>query len=1367
MNSYLRNIKRFEYLIALTGYIFIALFILNRILLSSPGTIGFFHDWPIGPYPEMNRIYANGGLYVWDSQIGIILFPTDWIFRVSLIPFSFLDGEVITKGLLLLVLTLSGFGAFCLGKQFKLSPFSSFAAGVLFIFSPIIFTRIVAGHIYYLIGYFLSPFIVTLFLRGREDYKEEKKKQEKQEQENDKEKKEPKRNKNNFKYFIIAGILTSFAAIQLHFLVMIFLVLLIFSIIDFGRIKRSTIGLIIVFSIAVLINLSPTVLSEVLYTKTSLSHFNPLLLLSFDEITQASNLTKSFRLLGYEVHSYSYAKIGTSEDPLFVDDIKKEMENKTNLVANPNFTLVGGSNTNNTSQSRLPANWKDAYSNCNSIFKCIVIKSKVTEPQNNNINSFQISTNETSTNKNTWSSIYGNEVDVKPNENYALLTHMKLNEFATRSHIAIEGYNETSKKWYQIMQCPSSTNGPLEWKGFNCELTIPADTTKIRPVLNAGWSSQPGKQAVTLFDEIEIIKLNDTSLIIPSWVFYLDFLIPIVGFSALIFRQDKYTISLAIISLIGLFLLKGPNPPLSGIFNFIFIHGFYIFRELWHIAFLYGFGISFLIAFFLERVIVTSLSSSKLKYYSSPLQHQYRIHHPFFSLKYSKLSRFVLYNKLKNYYKIILSLFLVSLIVVSNGYPLLIGNFGGYVQTYSLPKDYHTLYNKLLTNNTYNTLILPLFAPIQYSSSRLSGLDPLTTYSSSNIFYQDYDGPYYPLLGAITWLHTVMQENKTKNLGNLLSGFGIKYIILRKDFVSNYPHAVSLGNYDPFTKRWYSSLEPFLDAQKDLTVISNTTHYKIYENINEAKKFFISLNATNGLYDYRSLLHISNFTSLSKIAVFPSDYDVNNYTNSGNSRDERSTNDFIELGTYATSYSPTGGWTTNRDWFGYDYLLASRVHLGAFSMAHNSTISFDLPLPKKYQNKPIEMWMRALTWPKGKMVSISINGKESLYSLSSLYPTFSLIKIFEGRSTNALYHFLIRNLIGSNYIEGIYFRETNTGGDRQNINKIIPIGTQNKTNLVANPNFTLVGGSNTNNTSQSRLPANWRDAYSNCNSIFKCTGITFKETTGGQNKIISSLQISTNNTSAYKDKNWSWVYGNDIKVKPEEQYTVTAHMKLNEFATGSHIVMEGHNTTSNKWYQIVQCPSGTNGPLEWKGFNCELTIPEDTDKIRPILNAGWSSQAGKQAVTLFSDIWIMKLFDSNSLEDITQNSMEKINLNERLPLISNYTRLSPTHWHVYINGISKPFVLSFAEPYDSSWEANIYKNGKKVDVVNSAPSYSGINGFRINQTGNLDIVIKYGPQHWFEIGLMISGITLTCCLFYIMYCWIRNKRERWYEKLAK
>ncbi len=85
-------------------------------------------------------------------------------------------------------------------------------------------------------------------------------------------------------------------------------------------------------------------------------------------------------------------------------------------------------------------------------------------------------------------------------------------------------------------------------------------------------------------------------------------------------------------------------------------------------------------------------------------------------------------------------------------------------------------------------------------------------------------------------------------------------------------------------------------------------------------------------------------------------------------------------------------------------------------------------------------------------------------------------------------------------------------------------------------------------------------------------------------------------------------------------------------------------------------------------------------------------------------------------------------------------KINPTLWKVKINA-TKPFMLSFAEAYDPLWEARVYKDGKLVEKVRSIPIYSVINGFWINETGNLEIVIRYTPQDWFELGLKISALT--------------------------
>jgi aldose sugar dehydrogenase len=175
-------------------------------------------------------------------------------------------------------------------------------------------------------------------------------------------------------------------------------------------------------------------------------------------------------------------------DPTSIED-----EKAANLFSNSNFSIVDN-------KPRLPLYWNDSLKKCDRYYSC---KVNITDGWDDKL-SFQIST--TNNTNNTWSWIKGREIDVKPGEKFQLLSHMKLNKWATRSHVALEGFNETSKKWYQITQCPSGLNGPMGWREFSCFITIPDNTTEIRPVLNAGWSSDAKEEATTWFDSVSIIK---------------------------------------------------------------------------------------------------------------------------------------------------------------------------------------------------------------------------------------------------------------------------------------------------------------------------------------------------------------------------------------------------------------------------------------------------------------------------------------------------------------------------------------------------------------------------------------------------------------------------------------------------------------------------------------------------------------------------------------------------------------------------------------------------------------------------------------------------------------------------------------------
>ena len=177
--------------------------------------------------------------------------------------------------------------------------------------------------------------------------------------------------------------------------------------------------------------------------------------------------------------------------------------------------------------------------------------------------------------------------------------------------------------------------------------------------------------------------------------------------------------------------------------------------------------------------------------------------------------------------------------------------------------------------------------------------------------------------------------------------------------------------------------------------------------------------------------------------------------------------------------------------------------------------------------------------------------------------------------------------------------------------------------------------------------------------------------------------------------------------------------------------------------------------------------------MRIILNAGWVRDPSKgNGTTWFDDIIVYKKESVNEIKNIILFQASKPNetledifkVNETPATVQNYTKINPTLWKAKVNA-TKPFFLTFAESYDPLWEARVYKDGKLVEKVKPVPAYGVINGFWINQTGNLTIVLRYTPQDWFELGLKISLTTFILSIFYIIYDWRREKGDRGARKL--
>jgi len=99
----------------------------------------------------------------------------------------------------------------------------------------------------------------------------------------------------------------------------------------------------------------------------------------------------------------------------------------------------------------------------------------------------------------------------------------------------------------------------------------------------------------------------------------------------------------------------------------------------------------------------------------------------------------------------------------------------------------------------------------------------------------------------------------------------------------------------------------------------------------------------------------------------------------------------------------------------------------------------------------------------------------------------------------------------------------------------------------------------------------------------------------------------------------------------------------------------------------------------------------------------------------------------------------------------NYTKINPTKYIGETNS-SSPFIIALSETYHSGWVC--YVNGERVS---SFPLYGIVNGFQINKTGQLDILIEYEPQIWFYTSSVVSLATLLACATYLAYDYSKPK----------
>jgi len=181
-------------------YLIITLVVM-RDLLFSPGMIMYYVNPVIPPFnfQLIERAYTRSFMWVDESLGRGFAYPSEIYFDylIGILGLLGFNGEILSKLFMFLCILFSGIFMYMFTKKLEFSNKSAFISGLFYMISPVVFTKILESHLFYLVGYTLSPIIFLLFVSSI------------------------KGNEINIKPLVLSGLLFAFAISQLQFFFML------------------------------------------------------------------------------------------------------------------------------------------------------------------------------------------------------------------------------------------------------------------------------------------------------------------------------------------------------------------------------------------------------------------------------------------------------------------------------------------------------------------------------------------------------------------------------------------------------------------------------------------------------------------------------------------------------------------------------------------------------------------------------------------------------------------------------------------------------------------------------------------------------------------------------------------------------------------------------------------------------------------------------------------------------------------------------------------------------------------------------------------------------------------------------------------
>ena len=105
--------------------------------------------------------------------------------------------------------------------------------------------------------------------------------------------------------------------------------------------------------------------------------------------------------------------------------------------------------------------------------------------------------------------VHGENLLVRQGDIFSFSVSIKYRN-ASWSSAGIEGHEDKTGEWVQLIQCPTIQSGTKGWRSYSCSFYVPTGIDAIRPSLGGGWSNDPSKgPSVTWFDDARVSRIEN------------------------------------------------------------------------------------------------------------------------------------------------------------------------------------------------------------------------------------------------------------------------------------------------------------------------------------------------------------------------------------------------------------------------------------------------------------------------------------------------------------------------------------------------------------------------------------------------------------------------------------------------------------------------------------------------------------------------------------------------------------------------------------------------------------------------------------------------------------------------------------------